>query len=80
MLNYSNITTDDLMRLALEAKCHSRTVRRWVRERRIRFIRLSRRTVRFRITDIEDPMTNPAGQGGVQRENSGNDHTTRSTP
>ena len=29
-LNYQNITTDDLMRLALEAKCHTRTVRRWV--------------------------------------------------
>ncbi len=35
MLNYANIKTDDLYRLALEAKVHSRTVRRWLRGEKV---------------------------------------------
>ena len=30
-MNYENIPTDDMYRLAIEAKVHSRTVRRWLR-------------------------------------------------
>ncbi len=41
------------------------TVRRWVRESRIPYVRVSRSTVRFRIKDIESVACNHASQTPV---------------
>ena len=37
------------------------TVNRWVRERRIPFVRISRRVVRFRIDEVESVLRQDAG-------------------
>ncbi len=36
------------------------TVNRWVRERRIPFIRPSQRIVRFRLSEVEQALSSPA--------------------
>lgn len=43
------------------------TVRRWVRENRIPYVRLSRRTVRFRLLDIERNAINGSGIAQLER-------------